>query len=265
MRYSPTVVWRFAVGEKTRSQGLPLPLARYALPRWGNLQFPGRCPAWHGLPRWGKWNNSISIPRSCPNGHRVPTCRCGSVGANSATTFSIPCPNGASHTSPGCQPWESTRKKQTRVLKERRIAAGLGSRPRLFLCGVPSEHTYSLGCGSQGWHPGLVCVAPFRAICSSQGDALPGMRYPVGANGTMAFRSRVHAPTGIAFQRVGAAPLERIPPRRFRSHAPSGQFAVPKAMPCLACVAPLGQLAKLQRVSYSPKPAASPTMSPSHS
>jgi hypothetical protein len=30
--------------------------------------------------------------------------------------------------------------KQTRVLKERRIAACLGPRPRPTLCGVPSEH-----------------------------------------------------------------------------------------------------------------------------
>ena len=38
----------------------------------------------------------------------------------------------------------------------------------------------------------------------------------------MAFRFRVHATTGIAFQRVGAAPLEPIPPPRFRCHAPTG-------------------------------------------
>jgi hypothetical protein len=43
------------------------------------------------------------------------------------------------------------------------------------LCGVLKKHTSSLGCGSQGWHPGLVCVTPTRA------------------NGTTAFRSRIHA------------------------------------------------------------------------
>ena len=68
----------------------------------------------------------------------------------SSTAFPMRCPNGASHTSPGCKPWESHPEKETRVLKERRIVAGLGLRPRLFLCGVPSEHTDSLGCGSQG-------------------------------------------------------------------------------------------------------------------
>ena len=36
--------------------------------------------------------------------------------------------------------------------------------PGLTLCGVPSEHTYSLGCGSQGECPGLVCVAPLGQI-----------------------------------------------------------------------------------------------------
>ena len=68
----------------------------------------------------------------------------------SSTAFSMPCPNGASHTSPGCKPWESHPEKETRVRKERRIVAGLGLRPRPSLCGVPSEHTDSLGCGSQG-------------------------------------------------------------------------------------------------------------------
>ena len=38
--------------------------------------------------------------------------------------------------------------KQTRVLKERRIAACLGHRPRPTLFGVPSERTSSLGCAS---------------------------------------------------------------------------------------------------------------------
>jgi hypothetical protein len=36
----------------------------YALPRWGNLRFLGRCPAWYALPRWGKLNNGISDPAS---------------------------------------------------------------------------------------------------------------------------------------------------------------------------------------------------------
>ena len=83
-------------------------------PLQGNLQFPRRCPAWYAVPRWGKLNNGISIPRPCPNEHRVLTCRRGSVEANPATTFSFPCPNGASHTGPGCQPWESPGKGNPR-------------------------------------------------------------------------------------------------------------------------------------------------------
>jgi hypothetical protein len=91
------------------------PWAGMHCPLQGNLQFLGRCPAWYAVPRWGKLNNGISIPRSCPNEeHRVPTCRRGSVGANPAITFSFPCPNGASHTSPGYQPWESPGKRNPR-------------------------------------------------------------------------------------------------------------------------------------------------------
>ena len=45
--------------------------------------------------------------------------------------------------------------------------------------------------------PCLVCVAPLGQIEQRH------------------FGSRVHVPTGIAFQRVGAAPLEPIPPPRF--------------------------------------------------
>ena len=53
------------------------------------------------------------------------------VPSQSNTTVPIPCPDGASHTSPGCKPWESTRKKQNRVLKERRIAAASDLDPAL--------------------------------------------------------------------------------------------------------------------------------------
>ncbi len=110
--------------------------------------------------------------------------------------------------------------KQTRALKERRIASVslrvspcLGPRPRPSLCGVPSEHTYSLGCNSQGLHPGLVCVAP------------------LGQMARWRFRFRVRAPhRGIAFQRVGALPLDPIdhhvpnpmPSPGFEPHALNG-------------------------------------------
>jgi len=40
------------------------PWAGMHCPLQGNLQFPGRCPAWYALPRWGNLNNGISIP--CP-------------------------------------------------------------------------------------------------------------------------------------------------------------------------------------------------------
>jgi hypothetical protein len=39
--------------------------------------------------------------------------------------------------------------KETRVLKERRIISVSWTPTRPFLCGVSSEHTNSLGCGSQ--------------------------------------------------------------------------------------------------------------------
>ena len=37
-------------------------LGWYALPRWGNLQFPGRCPAWYALPPSGQF----AVPRAMP-------------------------------------------------------------------------------------------------------------------------------------------------------------------------------------------------------
>ena len=84
------------------------PLLSDAVPRVGTL-------GWYALPPSGQF----AVPRAMPclvcvaplgqfeqwhfgsrahatTGHRVPTCRRGSVGANSTTTFSIPrpCPNG---------------------------------------------------------------------------------------------------------------------------------------------------------------------------
>ena len=73
----------------------------------------------------------------------------GSVGANPPPQFRSHALKGhripAQGATLGIHP-----ERQTCVLKERRIAAGLESRPRPSLCGVPSEHTYSFGCGSQG-------------------------------------------------------------------------------------------------------------------
>ena len=77
--------------------------------------FPGRMP-WAGMrcPVGANGMMSFPVPDPCLNGHRVTTCRRGSVGANPATTFPILCPDGASHTSPGCKPWESARKRNPR-------------------------------------------------------------------------------------------------------------------------------------------------------
>ena len=99
----------------------------------------------------------------------------------SSTAFSMPCPNGASHISPGCKPWESHPEKETRVLKERCVVAGLGLRPRLFLCGVPSEHTDSLGCGSQGDALGWYAMPPQGISDDNIFDTAGSPRFPYWA------------------------------------------------------------------------------------
>ncbi len=59
--------------------------------QWAPTPFPYRSP--HRVP------DTLSPPYSR---YRTPT------------TFPIPCPEGASHTSPGCQPWEPTRQHSSR-------------------------------------------------------------------------------------------------------------------------------------------------------
>jgi hypothetical protein len=86
----------------------------YALPRWGKLQFPGRCPGWYALPRWGKLNNGILIPRPCPNGHRVLTCRSGSVGANRPPRFRCHAPTGHRIPAQGANPGNPAGKRDPR-------------------------------------------------------------------------------------------------------------------------------------------------------
>jgi len=44
-------------------------------------------PVPNPMPRQGKWDDGISIPCPCPNGHRVPMCRRSSVGANRPPRF----------------------------------------------------------------------------------------------------------------------------------------------------------------------------------
>ena len=88
-------------------------LGWYALPPSGQFAVPRAMPCLVCVAPLGQieqWHFGSRV--HAPTGHRVPTCRRGAVGANSATTFSIPCPKGASHTSPGCKPWESSRKKK---------------------------------------------------------------------------------------------------------------------------------------------------------
>ena len=86
---------------------------------------------WYALPRWGKWNDDVSdtghqrhfryrTPTTCPVPflHRVsdtgppPRFRFHALTAvpipGLSTVFRIPCPDGASHTSPGCKPHSSS-------------------------------------------------------------------------------------------------------------------------------------------------------------
>jgi hypothetical protein len=140
------------------------PWAGMRCPLQGNLRFLGRCPAWYALPRWGNLNNGISDPASMPQ-RGIAFQRVGAAPLEPIDHHvSDPMPQRGIAYQPRVPTLGLHPEKQTRVLKERRIAACLGRRPRPTLCGVPSEHTFSLGCGSQGWHPGLVCVAPLGQI-----------------------------------------------------------------------------------------------------
>ena len=90
--------------------------------------------------------------------------------------------------------------KENRVLKERRIVSvSRTSTPAYPMRCSFRTHLFSR-IQSQGWHPGLVCVAPLGQMERSR------------------FRSRVRAPNrDIAFHQVGAAPLGQMGRRRFRS------------------------------------------------
>ena len=101
------------------------------------MRSQGVALGWYALPRWGKWNDDVSdtghqryfryrTPTTCPVPflHRVsdtgppPRFRFHALTAvpipGLSTVFRIPCPDGASHTSPGCKPWESARKRNPR-------------------------------------------------------------------------------------------------------------------------------------------------------
>ena len=150
------------------SDGVPraLPWAGMHCPLQGKLRFPERCSELVCVAPLGKWNNGISIPRPCPNGHRVPTCRSGSVGANPPTTFPIPCPTGHRIPAQGANPGNPPG-KETRVLKERRIAAGLGT---TFWHGTGCEEAVSYSptrtsaLPGQVWKPGPPYPATAAAL-----------------------------------------------------------------------------------------------------
>jgi len=82
------------------------------------------------------------------------------------------CPNGATHTSPGCQPWDWIRENRC-VLKEHRIGHAGGEVRGRRLCGVPSERGKVLPGGFPGLHPGLVCDAPLGHVRGLQNNGHP--------------------------------------------------------------------------------------------
>ena len=83
------------------------PILSGAVPRVGTL-------GWYALPRWGKLNNGILIPRPCPNGHRVLTCRRGSVGANRPPRFRCHAPTGHRIPAQGANPGNPAGKRDPR-------------------------------------------------------------------------------------------------------------------------------------------------------
>ena len=66
------------------------------------------------------------------------------------TRCPIPCPEGGIAYQPRVPTLGIHPKKESRVLKERRIGRVSWASTPPFLCGVPSEHTDSMACGSQG-------------------------------------------------------------------------------------------------------------------
>jgi hypothetical protein len=118
-------------------------------------------------------------------------------------------PNGAAHTSPGLQPWVDDRCIGG-VLKERRIpGAPIDTSGG---CGVPSER---LGClsANPGFHPGLVCGAPFGALqtdalaprtsnpssCPCPTRLLPGLSNVPESTKRCRFETQGHAGSSVPF------------------------------------------------------------------
>ena len=154
--------------------------------------------------------------------------------------------------------------KETCVLKERRIVSVSRTSTTASLCGVPSEHTYSRECGSQGVALGWYALP------------LQGMWY----DNVFRYREpRSHALTGIAYQlrvqTLGICPEKEtsvlkerrivsvsrtsttsLPMRcSFRTHLFSG-MRFPGRCPELVCVTPSGYVVRscFRYLSLDPMP-----------
>ena len=74
------------------------------------------------------------------------------------------CPNGATHTSPGCKPWEPHPIYNRCVLKEHRIGKGGVEVRGTRLCGVPSEREECCPGGSPGFAPWAAMRCPLQGM-----------------------------------------------------------------------------------------------------
>jgi hypothetical protein len=102
--------------------------------------------------------------------------------------------------------------KQTRVLKERRIIANLGPRPRPSLCDVPSEHTDSLEFGFQGDALGWYALPRWGKL----NDDISG----IGHQRHLRYRAPITCPVPFPHRVTDTGP-----PPRFRFHALSFRMA----------------------------------------
>jgi hypothetical protein len=159
------------------------PWAGMRCPLQGNLRFLGRCPGWYALPCWGNFNNGISIPHPCHNGHRVPTCRRGSVGANRPPRFRSHAPTGHCIPAQGTNPGTPPGKTDTRSEGTPHSRVSRTSTPA-----HPMRCSFRTHLFSRMRFPGL---APWA-----------GMRCPVGANRTMTFSIPCPCPRR-AFRSIG--------------------------------------------------------------
>ena len=79
--------------------------------------------------------------------------------SHALTRFRTPCPVGASHTSPGCKPWESTRQHSSRSEGTPHSLPASDIDPALPMrCSFRTHLLFRMR--FPGRCPGLVCVAP---------------------------------------------------------------------------------------------------------